>query len=97
MTTTTSTETAHHDHHDSDAIDVFGFWIYILTDCVLFATLFAGFAVLHNNTFGGPGMKEITNLPYVLAETMFLLASSFTYGLAMLAMYKGKNSQVVSW
>ncbi len=71
-------------HLDGDAIDVFGFWIYILTDCVLFASLFAAYAVLHNNTFGQPGLRQLVNLPYVLAETLFLLASSFTYGLAML-------------
>lgn len=94
--TQTSTD-LHEHHHDSDAIDVFGFWIYILTDCVLFATLFAAYAVLHNNTFGGPTLKELVSLPYVFGETMFLLASSFTYGIAMLAMYKGRKNQVVTW
>jgi len=89
---------SHEDHHhDADAIDVFGFWIYILSDCVLFATLFATYAVLHNNTYGAPGIKQLVSLPYVLAETMFLLASSFTYGLAMLSLYKGKRDQVLSW
>jgi len=84
-------------HHDTDAIDVFGFWIYILTDCVLFATLFAGYAVLHNNTYGAPGIKQLTNLPYVLAETMLLLTSSFTYGMAMLSMYQRNKSKVIGW
>lgn len=86
-----------HHHHDADSIDVFGFWVYILTDCILFATLFATFAVLHNNTFGGPGIKELASLPYVFIETMFLLASSFTYGMAMLSMYKGQKNAVISW
>ncbi len=84
-------------HHDADAIDVFGFWIYILSDCILFATIFAAYAVLHNNTYGGPSMGDLVSLPYVLGETLFLLASSFTYGLAMLAMYKNKKSKVMSW
>lgn len=87
----------HHHHHDTDSIDVFGFWIYIMTDCILFATLFATFAVLHNNTFGGPSIKELASLPYVFAETMFLLASSFTYGMAMLSLYKGQKNAVISW
>lgn len=92
-----ATSVAEHHHHDSDAIDVFGFWIYILSDCILFATLFATYAVLHKNTFGGPGLKELTNLPYVLGETLFLLASSFTYGLAMLAVYKKQVKWVQFW
>jgi len=87
-----------HDHQShSDSIDVFGFWIYIMTDCILFATLFAAFAVLHSNTFGGPTFKELFSLPYVFAETIFLLASSFTYGMSMLALYKGKRNQVINW
>jgi len=86
-----------HHHHNSDAIDVFGFWIYIMTDCILFATLFATFAVLHNNTFGGPSFKELFSLPYVFAETIFLLASSFTYGMAMLSLYQSKKNQVIAW
>jgi cytochrome o ubiquinol oxidase subunit 3 len=95
---TSLTATDHHDHHhDMDSVDVFGFWIYIMTDCVLFATLFAAFAVLHNNAFQGPTLKQLISLPYVFAETMFLLASSFTYGLAMLGLYKKSKSRTLSW
>lgn len=86
-----------HGHHDADTTDVFGFWIYILTDCILFATLFAAYAVLHKATYGGPDLKQLVSVPYVLVETMFLLASSFTYGLAMLGFYKKKQAQVVFW
>src|SRR5580698_8549052 len=64
---------------------VFGFWVYIMTDCVLFASLFATYAVLRNNTNGGPSGHDLFNLPYVLTETMALLTSSFTCGLAMIA------------
>lgn len=94
-----ATETlAHHDHHhDVDSTDVFGFWIYIMSDCILFATIFAVYVVMHNNTFGAPGIKQLTSLPYVLGETLALLASSFTYGLAMLSLYKGKRNQVLAW
>lgn len=95
---TAITTTDHHDHHlDTDSIDVFGFWIYIMTDCILFATLFAAFAVLHNNSFTGPTLKQLISLPYVLGETMFLLASSFTYGLAMLGVYKNSRARALFW
>ena len=67
----------------------FGFWIYLMTDCVLFATLFAVYAVLHNNTFGGESAGELFSLPFVLTETMLLLASSFACGLALLAAKTG--------
>lgn len=88
---------SHDHHHNADATDVFGFWIYIMSDCILFATIFATYAVLHTNTFGGPGIKELAGLPYVLGETMALLASSFTYGMAILALYKHQRNRVLSW
>ena len=87
----------HHHHHDMDSIDVFGFWIYIMTDCLLFATLFAAFAVLSTANFDGPMLKQLISLPYVFKETMFLLASSFTYGLAMLGFYKQKKGHAIFW
>jgi cytochrome o ubiquinol oxidase subunit 3 len=86
-----------HDHHDADAMDVFGFWIYILSDCILFAALFATFAVLHNNVYGGPALKELINLHYILAETILLLVSSFTYGLAILMLYKSDRKRMLIW
>lgn len=87
----------HHDHHASDATDVFGFWIYLMTDCVLFATLFATFAVLRDNTYGGPALKELISLPYILYETLFLLGSNLTFGFAMLSLYKGFRNKVIFW
>ena len=51
----------------------FGFWLYLMSDCLLFAALFATYAVLHGNTFGGPSIADFANLPYVLVETLFLL------------------------
>lgn len=75
----------------------FGFWIYLMTDLVLFATLFATYAVLKNNTFGGPSSNDLFNIPFVLVETMLLLTSSFTAGLAMLAAHRKAQSQVLVW
>ena len=72
-----------------------GFWLYLMTDCVLFASLFATFAVLRNNTFGGPGSEELFSLPYVLVETILLLTSSFTVGLAMLALRRKNKTEVL--
>ncbi len=76
---------------------LFGFWVYLMTDCILFATLFATYAVLHNNTYGGPGGRELFDLPFVLAETLILLTSSFTCGLALLATRRGAKTQVLVW
>ena len=69
------------EHADTVAIQTFGFWIYLMSDLILFATLFATFAVLGGNYAGGPTGKELFDLPYVLGETLFLLFSSVTYGL----------------
>lgn len=64
---------------------VFGFWLYLMTDCVLFASLFATFAVLRHSTFGGPNGEVLFSLNFVLAETLILLTSSFSCGLGILA------------
>jgi cytochrome o ubiquinol oxidase subunit 3 len=68
-----------------------------MTDCILFATLFATYAVLRKNTFGGPTSTTLFNLPFALLETFFLLLSSFTCGLAILASYRRKVSWVLFW
>lgn len=62
----------------------FGFWIYMMTDLLMFAVLFATYAVLRDNTFGGITISEIYDPPFVLTETLILLTSSFTCGLAVL-------------
>ncbi|AKJ41104.1 cytochrome o ubiquinol oxidase subunit III [Pragia fontium] len=88
----------HHDHdHDSGAKTVFGFWIYLMSDCILFAAVFATYAVLATGIADGPSGKDIFELPYVAGETALLLLSSFTYGMAIISMYKGNKSQVVGW
>ena len=74
-----------------------GFWIYLMTDCILFGSLFATFAVLRGNTFGGPSGADLFNLPFVLGETMILLTSSFTMGLAVLGMARGYKKQTIVW
>lgn len=81
-------------HHDRMT---FGFWVYLMTDLIMFAALFATYAVLRNNTFGGPSGKELFSLPYVLVETLILLTSSFTCGMALLATNRLDKKQVLLW
>ncbi|HSX28595.1 MAG TPA: cytochrome o ubiquinol oxidase subunit III [Candidatus Saccharimonadales bacterium] len=82
---------------ETESKTLFGFWTYLMTDCVLFASLFATYAVLRNNTFGGPSGSSLFNMPYVLAETLILLTSSFTCGLALVAARSQKSTQVLVW
>ncbi|MEG3134703.1 cytochrome o ubiquinol oxidase subunit III [Rouxiella sp. T17] len=92
-----STVDPEHGHHDAGETKVFGFWIYLMSDCVLFASLFATYAVLVHGTAGGPAGKDIFELPFVLVETFCLLFSSITYGMAMLGMEKGNTGSVKGW
>ena len=71
--------------HAEDSTKLFGFWIYLMTDLVLFASLFAVYAVLHANTAGGPSGSDIFSGPLVLTETLILLTSSLVCGLTVLA------------
>lgn len=80
-----------------DRTSVLGFWVYIMTDCVLFASLFATYAVLHNNANGGESAHHLFNLSGVLAETLILLCSSFACGLALLAAKIGDKRMVLAW
>jgi cytochrome o ubiquinol oxidase subunit 3 len=75
----------------------FGFWVYLMTDLLMFATLFATYAVLQGNTFGGPAARDIFNLPFALIETLILLTSSFTSGLGVLAARQKNKTQVFVW
>lgn len=76
---------------------VFGFWIYLMSDCLIFATLFAVYAVMRHATFGGPNAGELATLPFIFTETMLLLASSFTCGMAMLCRAQGNTKGIVTW
>ncbi len=86
-------------HHEAEANDraMFGFWVYLMTDLLMFAILFAVYAVLHNNTVGGETGKELFSLPLALIETIILLTSSFTCGIAMIAARKGNKTQTIVW
>lgn len=84
----------------NSAIDdskVFGFWVYLMTDLVIFAVLFACFIVMRDSTFGGPSGQELFDMPFALAETLILLTSSFTCALAMLSVYQAKKMPAIFW
>jgi cytochrome o ubiquinol oxidase subunit 3 len=85
------------EHPDTIANQAFGFWIYIMSDLVLFAAIFATYAVLGHNYAGGPTGKDLFHLPYAFGETMLLLFSSATYGMAMLDTHKNKKDLVLRW
>lgn len=76
---------------------VFGFWVYLMTDLIIFAALFACFIVLHQNTFAGPTAKELFHFPSVLTETLILLTSSFTCSLGMLAVHHQLKKWAIIW
>jgi cytochrome o ubiquinol oxidase subunit III len=99
MTTDASTMGIAHktevDHPDTIAIQTLGFWLYLMSDLIIFGTLFATYAVLGHNYAGGPTGKELFDLPYVLGETLLLLFSSITYGLVMVAMHNGTKKWVM--
>ncbi|HET7641663.1 MAG TPA: cytochrome o ubiquinol oxidase subunit III [Ktedonobacteraceae bacterium] len=85
--------------HEKEADNriLFGFWVYLMTDLLMFAILFAVYSVLHTNTAGGPGGSELFSTKLALAETLLLLTSSFTCGIAMIAARKGNKGQVLLW
>ncbi|PWC36113.1 cytochrome o ubiquinol oxidase subunit III [Azospirillum sp. TSO35-2] len=74
-----------------------GFWIYLMSDCLIFAVLFATYGVLSTSYAAGPTPKELFDLPLVAVNTSMLLLSSITYGFAMLAMERGRTGQTQAW
>jgi len=90
-TTTATATTAVADRH------AFGFWVYLMTDLIIFGVLFAVYFILHPNTFGGPSSNDLFSLSTALVNTIVLLTSSFTCGLATLAARRGKVNQTITW
>lgn len=84
-------------HQDTFSKTVVGFWIYLMSDCLVFTTLFLSYAVLHNNTFGAPSSRELFDLPMAFAETMLLLCSTVTCGFALLASLRQDKGKVILW
>ncbi|MCA0758268.1 cytochrome o ubiquinol oxidase subunit III [Paenibacillus sp. N4] len=87
----------HDDHHDQESMKQFGFWLFLITDVILFGTLFATFVVLRLNTDGGPTGAELIELNGIIISTFLLLTSSFTSGVAVLEMHKGNKRGLILW
>ena len=89
------TEADHHDH--SSGGTMLGFWIYLMSDALIFATLFATYGVLSTSYAGGPAPSQIFDLKLVALNTALLLISSITCGMAMIAMEEGKTRSTQLW
>ncbi|OZI73966.1 cytochrome o ubiquinol oxidase subunit III [Bordetella genomosp. 12] len=84
------------EHHPQNGT-LLGFWVYLMSDCLIFACLFATYGVLGRNYAGGPTGAELFDLPLVAANTSLLLLSSITYGFAMLEMQRRRLGGVQAW
>ena len=84
------------DHHPENGT-LLGFWLYLMSDCLLFAGLFAAYAVLGRNYAGGPSGAELFELPTIALNTAFLLLSSITYGFAMIASQRKNVKATLIW
>ena len=74
-----------------------GFWIYLMSDCLVFAVLFAMYGVLGGSYAAGPGPRELFDLPVVAVNTSMLLLSSITYGFAMLEIQRNRKTATLLW
>jgi len=85
------------DDHHPEGSTMLGFWLYIMSDCLIFTILFAAYAVLNHSYAAGPSQKDLFELPVVAVNTAMLLFSSITYGFAMLQMQMGRKNGTLIW
>jgi cytochrome o ubiquinol oxidase subunit 3 len=83
--------------HGPGGATLLGFWIYLMSDALIFATLFATFGVVSTSYAGGPTPRQIFDLPLVALNTSMLLLSSITYGFAMLEMQRDRLGATKAW
>jgi cytochrome o ubiquinol oxidase subunit 3 len=84
------------EHHPQQGT-LFGFWLYLMSDCLIFAVLFATYAVLGRSYAAGPSGADLFELPLVAVNTSLLLLSSITYGFAMIGMQHGRQKALLAW
>ncbi|MBQ5940537.1 MULTISPECIES: cytochrome o ubiquinol oxidase subunit III [unclassified Massilia] len=84
------------EHHPEQGT-LLGFWIYLMSDCLIFASLFATYAVLGRNYAGGPTGAELFDLSLIAINTGFLLLSSITFGFAMISAQAKKAGATIGW
>lgn len=82
---------------EQSRLNILGFWIFLGAEIILFSTLFATFGVLKGATMGGPAPKELFEINGVMAETLILLTSSFTCGLAVYEMHRHNKKRLLAW
>jgi cytochrome o ubiquinol oxidase subunit 3 len=85
------------EEHHPESGTLLGFWIYLMSDCLIFAVLFATYAVLGRNYAAGPSGADLFDLPLVAVNTGLLLLSSITYGFAMISAQAKKVKPVLAW
>ncbi len=83
--------------HPPGASTMLGFWLYLMSDCLIFAMLFAAYGVYGGSFAGGPGPRELFDLSLVAVNTTMLLLSSITYGFAMIATDEKRQNAVLGW
>lgn len=89
---------AHGEAHEAAQTMLFGFWVFLMSDAILFGMVFASYVTSVHATAGGPGPHDLYNIRSVFIETLLLLTSSFTFGLASLALkYKHSQSRLIAW
>ncbi|MEP6722057.1 MAG: cytochrome o ubiquinol oxidase subunit III [Variovorax sp.] len=84
------------EHHVENGT-LLGFWLYLMSDCLVFAVLFAVYAVLGRSYAAGPSGADLFDLPLVAVNTSMLLFSSITYGFAMLEMQRSRVRPMLAW
>lgn len=84
-------------HQDSYSKTLFGFWLYLMTDFILFGTLFAVYAILKDRTFGGPSSQDLFSLQYSLWQTLILMFASFASGVAGAYAHRNKKQKSLGW
>jgi cytochrome o ubiquinol oxidase subunit III len=88
---------AEEEHEHSGGSTMLGFWIYLMSDCLIFAVLFACYGVLGRSYAAGPSGADLFDLPLVALNTSMLLFSSITCGFAMLEMERNRKGATLAW
>ncbi len=89
---------SHGRDHDAAEGLVFGFWVFLMSDAILFGMVFATYATSVHSTAGGPGPRDLYNIGSVFIQTLLLLLSSFTFGMASMALkYKHDAKRLIGW
>jgi cytochrome o ubiquinol oxidase subunit 3 len=84
-------------HHHAYSKTVFGLWIFLMSDAMMFGALFATYAVLQGGTAGGPTAADLFHLPMKLGQTLLLLAASFACGPGVLAAHRDRKNETLLW